>query len=93
MFGGNLDLSVVMTFISTFSAFFMMPLWMFCLGKTLNFSVADPDLGSRCLFDPRIWDPVPWYRFFPDPGSQTYIFESLLTILGPNFFYASSKIK
>jgi predicted Na+-dependent transporter len=33
MFGGNLDLSVVMTFISTFSAFFMMPLWMLCLGE------------------------------------------------------------
>ncbi len=35
MFGGNLDLSVTMTAVSTFSAFFMMPLWIFTLGKTI----------------------------------------------------------
>ena len=32
MFGGNLDLSVTMTALSTFAAFFMMPLWIFTLG-------------------------------------------------------------
>ncbi len=40
MFGGNLDLSVTMTAVSTFSAFFMMPLWLFSLGKTI-FNEAD----------------------------------------------------
>jgi hypothetical protein len=51
----------------------------------VQINVADPDPGSgafltpgsgiRCLFDPWIRD-----RFFPDPGSQTHIFESLVTI-------------
>ena len=35
MFGGNLDLSVTMTAVSTFSAFFMMPFWIFTLGATI----------------------------------------------------------
>ena len=35
MFGGNLDLSVVMTAVSTFSAFFMMPFWIFVLGEII----------------------------------------------------------
>merc|ERR1719400_241820 len=35
MFGGNLDLSIVMTAVSTFSAFFMMPLWIFLLGEVI----------------------------------------------------------
>merc|ERR1712198_807104 len=35
MFGGNLDLSVTMTAVSTFSAFFMMPLWVFLLGQVI----------------------------------------------------------
>lgn len=35
MFGGNLDLSLTMTAISTFAAFFMMPLWIFTLGATI----------------------------------------------------------
>merc|ERR1712165_251195 len=35
MFGGNLDLSVVMTFVSTLSAFFMMPFWIFVLGEII----------------------------------------------------------
>merc|ERR1719237_1290983 len=35
MFGGNLDLSVIMTAVSTFSAFFMMPLWVFLLGEVI----------------------------------------------------------
>lgn len=35
MFGGNLDLSVTMTAVSTFAAFFMMPLWLFTLGATI----------------------------------------------------------
>ena len=47
-------------------------------------SVADPDPGAgiRCLFDPWIRDPGSGMGFFPDPGSQTHIFESLVTILG-----------
>ena len=40
MFGGNLDLSVTMTAVSTFAAFFMMPLWIFTLGATI-FNDAD----------------------------------------------------
>merc|ERR1719400_1345693 len=35
MFGGNLDLSVTMTAVSTFSAFFMMPFWVFLLGEVI----------------------------------------------------------
>merc|ERR1711974_10661 len=35
MFGGNLDLSVTMTAVSTFSTFFMMPLWVFLLGEVI----------------------------------------------------------
>jgi len=35
MFGGNLDLSVVMTAVSTFSAFFMMPFWIYVLGEVI----------------------------------------------------------
>lgn len=33
--GGNLNLSITMTTISTFAAFGMMPLWLFTLGKVL----------------------------------------------------------
>merc|ERR1712011_82418 len=40
MFGGNLDLSVTMTAMSTFAAFFMLPLWLFTLGATI-FDEAD----------------------------------------------------
>merc|ERR1719495_3075720 len=35
MFGGNLNLSVTMTAISTFVAFLMMPAWIFSLGQHL----------------------------------------------------------
>ena len=35
MFGGNLDLSIVMTAVSTFSAFFMMPIWIYLLGEII----------------------------------------------------------
>ena len=35
MFGGNLNLSVTMTAISTFAAFFMIPLWLFTLGRVI----------------------------------------------------------
>ena len=35
LFGGNLDLSVSMTAVSTVSAFFMMPLWIFLLGEVI----------------------------------------------------------
>merc|ERR1711874_330160 len=35
MFGGNLDLSITMTAISTFAAFFMMPAWLFSLGQVI----------------------------------------------------------
>ncbi|XP_023322070.1 ileal sodium/bile acid cotransporter [Eurytemora carolleeae] len=41
MFGGNLDLSVTMTAVSTFSAFFMMPIWMFALGEVI---IEDTDI-------------------------------------------------
>jgi hypothetical protein len=42
-----------------------------------SFSVADPDPGSDAFLTPEsgIRD-----RFFPDPGSRTHIFESLVTI-------------
>jgi hypothetical protein len=38
--------------------------------------------GIRCLFDPWIQDPGSGIGFFqiPDLGSQTHIFESLVTI-------------
>jgi len=35
MFGGNLDLSIVMTAVSTFSAFLMMPAWIYLLGEII----------------------------------------------------------
>eukprot|EP00092_Neocalanus_flemingeri_P002795 GFUD01002992.1.p1 GENE.GFUD01002992.1~~GFUD01002992.1.p1 ORF type:complete len:451 (+),score=87.44 GFUD01002992.1:40-1392(+) len=35
MFGGNLDLSVTMTAVSTFAAFFMMPFWIYVLGEVI----------------------------------------------------------
>merc|ERR1711902_423135 len=35
MFGGNLDLSVVMMAVSTFSAFFMRPFWIYVLGEVI----------------------------------------------------------
>jgi len=41
MFGGNLDLSVTMTAVSTFSAFFMMPVWMYAIGEVI---IADTDI-------------------------------------------------
>ncbi len=43
--------------------------------------------GIRCLFDPWIRDPGIRNRCFPDPGSQTHTFESLVTI-----FWAKSSI-
>jgi hypothetical protein len=64
-------------------------------------SVADPDPGSGAFL-------TPWYgirnRFFPDPGSQIHIFESLVTIfwvqssiilwkLAQIFFFNTSKLK
>jgi hypothetical protein len=59
----------------------------------LTFSVSDPVPGS-----------VIWKRFLPDPGSQTSIFEKLMTLLLKEvqeifvnwlkkFFFTSSKIK
>merc|ERR1711899_188083 len=41
MFGGNLDLSVTMTAISTFAAFVMMPAWIFSLGQVIFHSDED----------------------------------------------------
>jgi solute carrier family 10 (sodium/bile acid cotransporter), member 3/5 len=35
LLGGNINLSIAMTTISTLAAFFMMPLWIFTLGKTI----------------------------------------------------------
>ncbi len=57
--------------------------------------------GIRCFFDSWILDPD---RFFQDPGSQTHIFESLVTIfwvksfiilwkLAQIFFFSISKLK
>lgn len=43
MFGGNLDLSVTMTAISTFAAFFMMPAGIFSLGQVV-FSTEEVDI-------------------------------------------------
>jgi hypothetical protein len=65
-------------------------------------SVADPDPGSRirCLFDPWIWDQGSGLCFFPDPESQTHIFESFLgkkfyiaLKIGPHFFLQHFKNK
>ncbi len=52
--------------------------------KFPTLSVADPDPGYGAFLTPgsRIRN-----RFFPDPGSQTHIFESLVTI-----FWAKSSI-
>jgi hypothetical protein len=41
-------------------------------------SAADPDLGSGAFLTPGPGFEIQ-IRFFPDPGSQTHIFESLLT--------------
>lgn len=46
MFGGNLNLSVTMTAMSTFAAFFMLPLWLFTLGATI-FDEADIAIPYR----------------------------------------------
>ncbi|RWS09247.1 ileal sodium/bile acid cotransporter-like protein [Dinothrombium tinctorium] len=35
LFGGNLNLSITMTFISTLCAVFVMPFWLFTLGRTI----------------------------------------------------------
>lgn len=35
LLGGNMDMSIAMTTISTIAAFGMMPLWLFTLGKTI----------------------------------------------------------
>jgi hypothetical protein len=43
----------------------------------LGFSVADPDPGSGAFLTPGSGIRN---RFFPDPGSQTHIFERLVTI-------------
>jgi hypothetical protein len=68
-------------------------------------SVADPDPGSGAFLTPgsEIRN-----RFFPDPGSQTHLFENLMTIfwlkssiilygnslkIGPNFFIQHFKTK
>jgi hypothetical protein len=49
-------------------------------------SVADLDPGSGAFLTP---GSVIRNRFFPDPGSQTRIFESLLTtVKSPNFVTA-----
>ncbi len=64
-------------------------------------SVADPDPGSGAFLTPGSGIRN---RFFPDPGSQTHIFEGLVTIfwvktsiilgkLGQIFFFSISKIK
>ncbi len=63
--------------------------------------VGDPDPGSSAFLTPGSGIRN---RFFPDPGSQTHIFESLVTIflskkfynslkIGPIFFFSISNIK
>ena len=44
MFGGNLNLSVTMTALSTFAAFVMMPAWIFSLGQHL---IMGPELEDQ----------------------------------------------
>jgi len=44
MFGGNLNLSVTMTAISTFAAFVMMPAWIFSLGHVIFHTDEDRDI-------------------------------------------------
>jgi hypothetical protein len=67
-----------------------------CKETALKSSVADPDTGSGAFLTPgsRIWN-----RFFPDPGSrfpdpesQTHIFESLVKVFLGKKFYNSLKI-
>ena len=63
-------------------------------------SVADSDPGSGVFLTPGSGIRN---RFFPDPGSQTHIFESLVTYfgkkyntslkIGPNFFLQHFKTK
>jgi len=58
MFGGNLNLSVTMTAISTFAAFLMMPAWIFSLGQHLiltdehNYEIVIPyyKIAIYCFF-------------------------------------------
>ncbi len=70
--------------------------------KHLHMSnVADPDPGSGAFLTPGSGTRN---RFFPDPGSQTHTFESLVTIfwlkssiilwkLAQIFFFSASKLK
>jgi hypothetical protein len=51
----------------------------YCQNFGLQSSDADPDPGSDAFLTSGSGIPN---RFFPDPGSQTHIFESLVTILG-----------
>jgi len=51
------------------------------LSSFLYGSVADPGSGAFLTTGSGILN-----RFFPDPGSQTHIFESLVTFLGKKFY-------
>jgi hypothetical protein len=51
----------------------------FWIPTRLYSSVADPDPGSGAFLTPGFGIRN---RFFPDPGSQTHFFESLVTIFG-----------
>ncbi len=57
------------------------------LWGNVRISVADPDPGSGAFLNPGPGSGI-LNRFFPDPGSQTHIFESLVT----NFWVKSSII-
>lgn len=46
---GNIDLSILMTTVSTLAAFGMMPLWLFTLGGTI-FADANIEVGLNTLF-------------------------------------------
>jgi hypothetical protein len=61
------------------------------MGGINTFSVADPDPGSGAFLTPGSGSGIR-NRFFPDPGSQTHIFESLETNywVKSSIFFASS---
>jgi len=51
------------------------------MGGINTFSVADPDPGSDAFLTPGPGSGIGFFRI-PDLGSQTHIFESLVTIFG-----------
>ncbi|CAB4055172.1 SLC10A3_5 [Lepeophtheirus salmonis] len=67
MLGGSLDLSLTMTTISTLSAFFMMPLWLFTLGQFILTKLTSryKNKGSKSI-KVYVWCvgmALPWFGF------------------------------